>query len=168
MKSTAIVLVLAGVSLLALSACDKSAKAAVIDPAKIAADVKAQAAQGIADFNSHDPVKAASQDADDAVVIFHGGPNVVGKAADAEEAKKTYADTPDIKVVTSNETVDVAASGDMAVYRADYVVTGTSKQAKGPIHETGNFLAGYKKADGVWKVAWSVVSDTAPPAPAKK
>src|SRR5947208_12159664 len=109
MKST-IVLALAGVSLLALAGCDKSAKAAVIDPAKIAADVKAQAAQGIADFNSHDPVKAASQDADDVVLIFHGAPNTVGKAADLEQTKKNYADTPDIHVVTSNETVDVASS----------------------------------------------------------
>jgi ketosteroid isomerase-like protein len=167
MKSV-IVTALVGVSLLALAACDKSAKAAPVDPAKIAADIKAQAAQGIADFNSHDPAKAVSQDAEDVVVIFHGGPNTVGKAADLEETKKTYADTPDIKVVTSNEAVDVAASGDMAIYRSDYVVTGTSKKAKGPIKETGNFLAGYKKVDGTWKVAWSVVSDTAPAPAAKK
>ena len=167
MKSTFLI-VLAGVSLLALAGCDKAGKAAAVDPVKIAADLKAQAVQGIADFNSHDPVKAASQDADDVVVIFHGSPNAVGKAADIEETKKTYADTPDIKVVTSNEKVDVASSGDMAVFRSDYVVTGTSAKAKGPIKETGNFVAGYKKVDGVWKLAWSVVSDTAPPAPAAK
>jgi ketosteroid isomerase-like protein len=166
MTNPKIVLVSAA-ALLALAGCEKPAPAKP-DPAKVAADVKALATQIIADVNAHDADKAAAPDADDIVVIMHGQQNGVGKAADIAQTKETFADMPDFKVVTSNESVDVASSSDMAVYRADYVVTGTSKKAKGPIKETGNFLAGFKNVGGTWKVAWTVVSDTAPAPAAKK
>ena len=67
-----------------------------------------------------------------------------------------------LKIAVINEKVDVAASGEMAVYRADYAYTMTDSETKKPVIERGNWLIGYKtQADGSWKIAWNVVSNTA-------
>ena len=69
---------------------------------------------------------------------------------------------PLAKIAVSNESVDVAASGEMAVYRAEYAYTMTDSETKKPVIERGNWLIGYKtQADGSWKIAWNVVSNTA-------
>jgi len=72
---------------------------------------------------------------------------------------------PAANVSVSNEIVDVAASGDMAVYRATYAYRFTDPATKQPATEHGNWLMGYKvQPDGSWKLAWGVVSDTGPAA----
>ncbi|MBA3895991.1 MAG: hypothetical protein H0X36_02385 [Sphingomonadaceae bacterium] len=130
------------------------------DTANVAAAVKADAAQLVADFNAHDAVKSASHDAPDYVGMFHGMANVVGPAADLALTKVQVAD-PLAKVTVSGETVDVAASGDMAVWRATYAYNFTDLKAKAPATEHGNWLLGYKaQPDGSWKLTWGVVSDT--------
>ena len=58
------------------------------------------------------------------------------------------------------ETIDVAAAGDMAIYRATYTVTATDPKSKKPVAENGNWLVGYKTVGGASKIAWNVVSDT--------
>lgn len=151
-----------------LSACTKPV--ATADTAKIADTIKADAAQLVEHFNTHDAEKAVSHDAPDYVGMFHGAPNVVGPAADLALTKLQVAD-PASKISVSDETVDVASAGDMAVYRATYVYTMTDAATKKPITENGNWLLGYKpQPDGAWKIAWAVVSDTgpAPAAPAAK
>jgi ketosteroid isomerase-like protein len=131
---------------------------------KIAVAIKADVAQLIADFNNHDATKATSQDAPDVVAMFHGAPNVVGAAADLASNQKGFAADPTQHVSVANETVDVAASGEMAVYRSTYVFNGTDSKTKKAFTENGNYLAGFKKQpDGSWKIAWSVVSNTAAP-----
>jgi ketosteroid isomerase-like protein len=166
---------LAALMLLGVSACTppKAAKASV-DTAKVADAIKADVAQGVTAFNAKDADKAVALDADDFVGMFHGAPNVSGKAADLAATKQAYAADPSGKVSVSDESVDVASSGDVAVYRATYSFTGTDPKTKKPISETGNWLLGLKaQADGSWKIAWSVVSNTAaapamaPAAPAK-
>jgi ketosteroid isomerase-like protein len=139
-----------------------------VDTTKISDAVKADATQRIADVDAHDPAKVASHDAADAVSMFHGRANAVGPAAIAASLQKTLADSPDLKVTMSDPTVDVAASGDMAVFRATTVATFTDSKTKKPVTTTSNSLSGYKlQPDGSWKIEWSVVSDTAP-APAAK
>jgi ketosteroid isomerase-like protein len=161
---------LIGASALALTLAACSSPAPKADTGKIADAVKADAAQAVADFNAHDADKSAAHNAKDAVAMMHGMPNVVGADAILAGYKKGPTD-PTSKVVVSDESVDVAAAGDMAVYRATYTFTGTDP-AKKPFTETGNWVLGYKpQADGSWKVAWSVISDTKPapaatPAPA--
>jgi len=131
---------------------------------KIVAAIKADEAQLVTDFNSHDAVKTSSHDAPDVVVMAHGVPNVIGAAADLASSQKGFADDPTQHVTVSNETVDVAASGEMAVYRSTYVFTGTDTKTKKAFTENGNYLAGFKKQpDGSWKIAWSVISNTAAP-----
>lgn len=151
-----------------LAACTKPA--ATADTAKIADTIKADAAQLVEHFNARDAEKAVSHDAPDYVGMFHGTPNVEGPAADLALTKLQVAD-PASKIAVSNETVDVASAGDMAVYRATYAYTMTDPATKKIVTENGNWLLGYKpQPDGAWKIAWAVVSDTgpAPAAPAAK
>jgi ketosteroid isomerase-like protein len=92
--------------------------------------------------------------------MFHGMANAIGPAGDMAITKQQLAD-PAAKVVVSDESVDVAASGDLAVYRATYAFTYTDPKTKTPTTEHGNWLIGYRRqADGALKVSWDVVSDT--------
>jgi len=115
--------------------------------------------------------KAVGHDAAGVVFMFHGQPNVVGVDADLADTKAQMAD-PAVKLAVSNETVEVASSGDMAVWHSTYARTSTDPKTKTPITENGNWLMGYKQqSDGSWKITWSIASDTpsaAPAAPAPK
>ena len=143
-----------------LAACTKPA--ATADTSKIADMIKADTAQLVEHFNARDAEKAVSHDAPDYVGMFHGMPNVIGPAADLALTKLQVAD-PASKITVSDETVDVASAGDMAVYRASYAYTATDPATKKPVTENGNWLLGYKpQADGSWKISWGVVSDTGP------
>jgi len=156
-----------------LGACNKTdAAKPVVDTAKIAEAIKADEVQLTADFNAHDVARIVSHDAPGIVQIFHGAPNYVGVDGDAENNKAFFKANPDTKFSDSGGTVDVAASGDMAVYRSTYTLTLTDPKKQKPATETGNYLAGYKlQPDGSWKMTWSVLSDlpaTASPAPDPK
>jgi ketosteroid isomerase-like protein len=147
-----------------LGACQvNTAAKPAVDTAKIADAIKADAAQLVTDLNAHDADKLASHDAADIVAMFHGAPNVNGQAADLASDKQFFTASPNTHLTLANESVDVAASGDMAVYHSTYVITVTDPKTKKPVTENGNYLAGYKpQADGSWKIEWSVVSDTGP------
>lgn len=162
LKTATIIVVMAA----SLVACDKAvAPAPAVDKAKIADAVKADAHELITAFNARDAAKAVSHDAKDMVGMFHGTPNVVGMDQDLAMTKQQFADNSVAKIEVSNESVDVAASGDIAVYRASYSFSGVDPKTKKAITETGNWVVGYKQEDGAWKIAWNVVSD-APAAPA--
>ena len=155
-----------------LAGCNAPAPAKpAVDTAKVADAVKADADQLVADFNVRDAAKAVAHDAPGTVAMFHGAPNVVGVDADLANTKVQMAD-PAMRLVVSDETVDVAASGDMAVYHSTYAYTFTDPKTKKATTENGNWLIGYKQQpDGSWKITWNIVSDTppaAPAAPAKK
>jgi ketosteroid isomerase-like protein len=161
--STAVVILVA-----ALTACEKPAAPA--DPAKAAEEVKADVKQLVAEFNAKDVDKAVAHDAADMVGIFHGAPNTVGPEADKAITKEQMANL--VSLVVSDETVDVAKSADMAVHRATYAYTVNDPKTGKQATEHGNWILGYKKEGGAWKIAWNVVSDTPPPvaaaAPAAK
>jgi ketosteroid isomerase-like protein len=140
-----------------LAAC---AKPPAVGTAKIADAVKADAEQVVTEFNARDAAKAVAHDAPDFVGMAHGAPNTMGPAADLAGTKQQMAD-PALKFAVGDEHVDVAASGEMAVYRAAYVFTFTDPKTKAPVTENGNWVVGYRKqADGAWKMAWDVLSDT--------
>jgi ketosteroid isomerase-like protein len=154
MQNPRIALTVAG-ALAAVSAIGVGSAAA--DPA---ADVTADAHQIIAAFNAHDAAAAVSHDAPNFVGMFHGAPNYLGPAGDLAITKMQVAD-PAAKVVATNETVDVGASGDLAVYRATYAYTFTDAGTKAVMTEQGNWLLGYRlQPDKSWKVIWSMVSNT--------
>lgn len=142
------------------------AATSVVDVDKIAEMVKTDARQLVQDFNSHDAVKAVSHDAPGIVSMFHGVANVVGPEADLAMTRKQLAD-PEAHIAVSDETVDVASAGDMAVYHAAYAFIMTDPATKLPVTEHGNWVVGYRlQPTGGWKIAWNVVSDT--PAPVRK
>ena len=147
---------------LLIAACAKTDTAKPVDAAKIADAVKADADQLAAQLNAKDLDKAVAHDAPDIVVMFHGAPNT--KSADEDRATtKAILTDPAFHLKLSDATVDVAKAGDMAVYRSSYTVTQTDAKTKKPMTETGNMLAVYKpQADGSWKIAQQVISDTAP------
>jgi ketosteroid isomerase-like protein len=151
----------------ALGGCGKSESAKpAADTGKIADAVKADWNQLVADLNAHDATKAVSHDGPDVVNMFHGQGNLVGPTADLASTKELFASNP--KITIANVTVDVPASGDMAVVRSTYTYEFTDPKTKKTVSEAGNWLAGYKpQPDGSWKLAWTIGADTPPtPVPA--
>lgn len=161
---------LAGAALTVVLAASLSARnsaAAATAPAdigKIADAIKADVTQFWVDYNAYDVAKVVGHYASDHVSMFHGAPNVVGTAAIEADLKKDFSANPNLHVTLSDQTVDVAASGDLAVFRSTFVATVTDPMTKKPATERGNYLAGYKpQADGVWKQEWSIISDVSQP-----
>jgi ketosteroid isomerase-like protein len=161
---------------LALSACSKPANGdraatspathvAKVDTAAVAEAVKADVAGLVAAFNARDAAKAVSYDAPDYVGMMHGVPNVIGPEADLIATKAQVSD-PNAKLAVSDESVDVAASGDLAVYRATYAYTFTDAKTKTPSTETGNWVLVFKaQPDGARKISLGVISDLPAPKP---
>jgi uncharacterized protein (TIGR02246 family) len=118
-----------------LGACNKAEPAKpAVDTAKISDAIKADVAQRIAAVNAHDADKYASHYATDAIAMRSGRPNSVGVAAIEASFKQTLAETPDLKVTLSDQVVDVASSGDLAVFRSTSVATTTDAKT----HKTGS------------------------------
>ena len=166
-KSLLAIAPLAGALLLA--GCGTPApSAAPADTGKVADEVKDGMGKVIAAFNAHDAAGSVAMDAADYVGMLHGTPNVIGPAGDLALTKQQIAD-PAQKVDAQNAKVDVAASGDMAVWQATYAYTLTDPVKKVPATEHGNWVTIWKKqADGSMKVATSVVSDTGAATPSTK
>ncbi len=145
------------VALALLAGCNTAPAA---DSVKVGDEVKANMTEMVAAFSARDADKAVSWDAPDFVGMFHGAPNVIGKEGDLALTKQQVAD-PAMKFSVSDEKIDVAASGDMAVWRATYSYTYTDPVTKTPKTEIGNWVVGWKRqADGTMKEAWGIVSDT--------
>ncbi len=71
---------------------------------------------------------------------------------------------PALKLEVSNEAVDVAKSGDMAVYRATYHFTYTDPATRKPAVETGNWVAVFtRQPDGTMKMLRDMVLDLPKP-----
>ena len=127
------------------------------DTAAIAQTIKADVAQVVAGINAHDAVKTTAYDAPDVISIECDSPSTVGVEADREGFKAGFARDPLWRVALIDETVDVASSGDLAVYRGTYNED-NSRNGVLMTHKT-NFLAEFKRqSDGSWKIAWYSVS----------
>jgi len=138
---------------------------AAIDRQAVAAEVKAAIRTQIEAYAARDPEKAASIAAPDMLGMFHGEKNNVGRDAVLAQIKAQMAD-PAVKLEATDETVDVAEAGDMAVYRATYRFTFTNPTTGQPAVETGNWVAVFKRqADGTMKLSTDMVLDL-PAAPA--
>lgn len=141
-----------------------AAKASPPSKASIAKAIEADVAELIAGINTQDPDRATRFDAPDIVSMESGRPPSIGVAADQEGLTQAFKYAPGWRVSLIEETVDVADSGEMAVYRSTYnqdsIDNGVPKTQK------VNFLAGFKRqTDGSWKIAWSVVCATERPHP---
>ena len=129
--------------------------------AAIAAQIKADVATIVDGINSKDIAKATKFDAPDLVSMESGREPSVGAKADHDGLAMTFKYAPSWHLTKVDETVDVAKSGDMAVYRGTY--DEDSLHDGVPYTHRGNYVAGFRRdADGDWRVHWSVVSWQSP------
>lgn len=127
-------------------------------------EVKAAIQTQVQAYASRDPAKAASILAPDIKTFFHGEPNVVGTAA-AKAAIQAQLALPDVKLEVSDESVDVAASGDLATYHSTYRFSFTNPETREPFVEVGNWVAIFKRQpDGVIRLSTDIIADTPPSA----
>ena len=133
-------------------------RAMAIDQSAIAETIKAAVAQVVAGINAHDPIKTTAYDAPAIVSMECGSPSAVGIEADREDFRLGFQHDPLWKVSLIDETVDVASSGDFAVYRGTY--NEDSSSAGVPMTHKTNFLAEFKRqGDGFWRIVWYSVSN---------
>lgn len=129
-----------------------------VDTATIAKTIKADVAQIVGGINAHDAAKATAYDAPNIISMECGSPSTIGVEADREGFKMGFAHDPFWKVSLIDETVDVASSGDLAVYRGTYNED-NSRAGVLMTHKT-NFLAEFKRqSDGTWRAVWYSVSN---------
>jgi ketosteroid isomerase-like protein len=135
-----------------------STVAVPVDTAVIAETIKSDVAQLVAGINAHDAAKATAYDAPNIISMECGSPSAIGVEADREGFKMGFAHDPLWRVSLIDETVDVASSGDLAIYRGTY----NEDHGRAGVlmtHKT-NFLAEFKRqSDGSWKIVWYSVSN---------
>lgn len=142
----------------AVAGTGSSAAAESVDTSVIAKTIKTYVAQLVAGINAHDAVKATAFDAPNIISMQCGSPSAIGIEADREGFKQGFAHDPEWKVNLIDETVDVASSGDLAVYRGIYNED-NSRAGVLMTHKT-NFIAEFKRqSDGPWKMVWYSVSN---------
>lgn len=142
----------------ALAGTASAAAAGSNDPRAIADTIKRDVAQLVAGLNAHDPVRVTAFDAADVISMECGRPSTVGIDADREGFTNGFASNPAWRVRLIDETVDVADSGDLAVYRGTYHED--SRRAGKPMTHKTNFLAEFKRQrDGSWKIVWYSVTN---------
>ena len=159
---TRISLLIAVSAVLALTGCIRQPGTST---AKVADEVRKDAAELVADYNAQNAAAAAAWDAPDYVGIYHGTANTVGPAADfagmkaAMAAAKVYWQTGEPKVTVSK-------AGDIGIFEAPYSFTITTPEGA-VSKESGNWIAIFKRGDdGKLKLWRSIGSDTPAAKPA--
>ena len=142
----------------AMAGTGPSAATVSIDTSVIARTIKTYVAQLVAGINAHDADKATAFDDPNIISMECGSPSAIGIDADREGFKQGFARDPAWKVSLIAENVDVASSGDMAIYRGTYNED-NSRAGVLMTHKT-NFIAEFRRqSDGPWKMVWYSVSN---------
>lgn len=123
----------------------------------VAEMIKAEVAQIVSGINAHDVGLATRFDADDIVSMESGRPPSHGIAAERAGLSQAFHYAPSWRLHLIEESVDVARSGEMAVYRSTY--NEESVENGVPMTHRVNFIAEFKRGPkGAFQVVWSVVS----------
>ena len=123
----------------------------------IASMIKADVAEIIAGINGKDIGKATRFDAPDLVSMESGREPSVGAQADRDGLSMAFKYVPSWHLSLLDETVDVARSADMAIYRGTYAED--SMRDGVPFTHKGNYVAGFRlDPDGMWRIHWSVIA----------
>ena len=142
----------------AIVGTESLAAAVPVDKNLIADTIKKDVAQLVAGLNAHDAGKTTAFDAPNIVSMECGSPSTIGIEADREGFQAGFAQDADWRVKLIDETVDVASSGDLAIYRGRY--NEDSSSAGVPMTHKTNFIAEFKRnRDGPWKIVWYSVSN---------
>lgn len=130
--------------------------------ADVAALVKRDMAELVAGINAHDPVRATAHEAEDVISMEAGRPTSVGLANDRQGIGMAFRMNPSWKVRLIDETVDVAGSQDLAVYRSTYWQDSSAKDGT-PLTQKINLIAGFRRPAGKdWEIGWYIVSAMEP------
>jgi len=122
----------------------------------IASEIKAYVAEIVAGINSKDIDKATKFDAPDLVSMESMRPPSYGAKEDRDGLSMVFKYAPSWHLSLIDETVEVAKSGDMAIYRGTY--SEDSMRDGVPYTHRGDYIAGFRRdPDGMWRVHWSVV-----------
>jgi ketosteroid isomerase-like protein len=149
---------------LAVAGTASSTTFASVDTASIADTIKKDVAQLVAGLNAHDVSKVTAYDAPNIISIECGSPSTVGIEADREGFKAGFARDPLWRVNLIDETVDVASSGDLAVYRGTYNED-NGRAGVLTTHKT-NFIAEFRRqSEGSWRIVWYSISKMEQPHP---
>lgn len=159
----------ASLMLFSMVSCGSPPTDRVQDPAAdlsggaVADEVWASASAIVTAFNDKDAEKAVSYNAPDFIQMFHGQPNA-DYADHLPNTRKQFAD-PAVKLSVSQEKVDVAQAGDMAIYTARYIYNFTDPADSEVVTEHGNWVMIFRRqSDSSMKVYREIISDI-PPAP---
>lgn len=148
------------VLLLAASPSDASNRNRA-SPSNITAQIEADVAQIVEGINSRDIDKATRFDAPDLVSMESMRAPSFGSKANRDGLSMVFKYAPSWHVSLIDQAVDVATSGDMAVYRSTY--NEDSMRDGIPYTHKVNYIAGFRRdADGMWRIHWSVVSWQSP------
>jgi ketosteroid isomerase-like protein len=125
--------------------------------AGVATTIKADVAEIVAGINAHDVNRATQFDADEIVSMESGRPPSFGLESEKRGLGMAFQRAPDWRLHLIDETVDVASSGDMALYRSTYDENSTGEGGVAMTHKV-NFIAELRRqSNGAWKVVWSAV-----------
>lgn len=119
--------------------------------------VKKEVAQIVAGINAHDLDQATRFDAADIVSMESGRPASIGLLEERRGLSQAFHYAPTWSLSLIEETVDVANSGEMAIYRSTY--NEDSVENGVPMTHRVNFIAEFRRhGSEEYKVIWSVVS----------
>jgi ketosteroid isomerase-like protein len=134
-----------------------------VDTARIVDAIKADEVRWNADYRSGDPSKVVAHYAPDAIVMAPGVATVAGSAAIKAAGERGFTD-PNYHLTFSSDTVNVAASGDMAASHGTYIETRTDPKTGQAVTSSGSYVTVYKpNAAGVWKAVWDINTPGPPP-----
>ena len=129
----------------------------------IAAQIRADVAEIIDGINSKDIAKATKFDAPDLVSMESMRSPSYGAAADHEGLAMAFKYAPSWHLTMIDEAVDVATSGNMAIYRSTY--NEDSVRDGTPFTHKVNYIAEFRRdPDGMWRIHWSMVCAQSPSA----
>lgn len=122
----------------------------------IAKQIEADVAEIVAGINAKDIGRATKFDAPDLVSMESMRPPSFGAKANYDGLSMAFKYAPSWHLSMIDEVVDVAESGEMAIYRGTYAED--SLRDGVPYTHKGNYIAGFRRdSDGMWRVHWSVV-----------
>jgi ketosteroid isomerase-like protein len=123
----------------------------------IANKIRTEVAGIIAGINAHDVDQATHFDSEEIVSMESGRPASHGILEERKGLSEAFHYAPTWKLSLIEETVDVANSGELAIYRSTY--NSESVDNGVPMTQRANFIAEFRRnKTGEFKVVWSVVS----------
>jgi uncharacterized protein (TIGR02246 family) len=150
----------------ALAACATQeappAAAPAVDKAAEEAAIRALSMKWLEFEKARDAAGVATLFAADGTMYRDHNEPITGAAAIQAYATKDYAENPKAVVEWSTDGVDVADSGEMAVERGSFSITGAGPDGKGS--ERGKYLTQWRKVNGEWKVVGDISITTVPAA----